>query len=173
MKTIKKVAVTPVATNGGQIVDSTSSSDDKHTNTYSMNAIDELVGNVGITSSSTSLTGIKSTDESVSLSFYFYKYGKVVTCYVSATILAGAFGFKTFSDNPTFPEGYRPQRPLTDFGYSEIGSYSTDSGGNPTEVNSCEITLKYFFTTINQITVYNKDKLNNHTLNFFVTYLTD
>lgn len=40
MKAIKKVAVTPVQVNNGTIIDSFNTSDDKHTNAPSLNAVD-------------------------------------------------------------------------------------------------------------------------------------
>ena len=45
MITIKKVAVTPVAQNTGTIIDSFSTTDDKHTNAPSINAVENYVNN--------------------------------------------------------------------------------------------------------------------------------
>ena len=41
MKKIKKVAVTPVTPNTGDIIDSFNTSDDKHTNAPSINAVEQ------------------------------------------------------------------------------------------------------------------------------------
>lgn len=45
MRTIKKVSVTPVASNTGTIIDSMNTGDDKHTNAPSINAVTTYVGN--------------------------------------------------------------------------------------------------------------------------------
>ncbi len=45
MKTIKKVAVTPVTPNTGDIIDSFSTTDDKHTNAPSINAVEQALAN--------------------------------------------------------------------------------------------------------------------------------
>lgn len=46
MKTIKKVAVTPVTPNTGDIIDSFNTSDDKHTNAPSINAVETKMSTV-------------------------------------------------------------------------------------------------------------------------------
>lgn len=46
MKTIKKVAVTPVTPNTGDIIDSFNTTDDKHTNAPSINAVESKMGAV-------------------------------------------------------------------------------------------------------------------------------
>lgn len=43
MITIKKVAVTPLPENSGTIIDSFNTSDDKHTNAPSLNAVENYV----------------------------------------------------------------------------------------------------------------------------------
>lgn len=49
MKYIKKVAVTPVTPNTGDIIDSFNTQDDKHTNAPSINAVEDYVENYSTT----------------------------------------------------------------------------------------------------------------------------
>lgn len=53
MKTIKKVAVTPIQENTGVIIDSFNTSDNKHTNAPSLNAVEQKVGGLIETESET------------------------------------------------------------------------------------------------------------------------
>lgn len=50
---IKKVEVTPLDYNEGKIIDSTNTTDNIHTNTYSINAIKQYVGNTSYTKAET------------------------------------------------------------------------------------------------------------------------
>lgn len=63
MKAIKKVAVTPVTQNTGSIIDSFNTSDDKHTNAPSLNAVDTrlLTDEGNISALQTAINGKQST----------------------------------------------------------------------------------------------------------------
>lgn len=59
MKTIKKVAVTPVTPNTGDIIDSFNTTDDKHTNAPSINAVEQKVSGLIETESETIMITVR------------------------------------------------------------------------------------------------------------------
>lgn len=72
MKTIKKVAVTPVTPNTGDIIDSFNTTDDKHTNAPSINAVETKLNTIQTgTATTTSSTG--------SIDVTFKRSGNVVS----------------------------------------------------------------------------------------------
>ena len=65
MKTIKKVAVTPLPENEAKVIDSENTSDNKRLNTYSMRIIDEKVSNLNTSKQSKVLTGTTNPSSSL------------------------------------------------------------------------------------------------------------
>ena len=77
MKTIKKVAVTPVTPNTGDIIDSFNTTDDKHTNAPSINAVEQKLNDL-IETKRQRVTAI-STNKHVEFLCDFYRSANVVT----------------------------------------------------------------------------------------------
>jgi len=79
MKTIKKVAVTPVTPNTGDIIDSFNTTDDKHTNAPSINAVETKMGTV----QTATLTATKSN---ITFTLNFKRNMNIVTLNVKMEI---------------------------------------------------------------------------------------
>lgn len=77
MKTIKKVAVTPVTPNTGDIIDSFSTTDDKHTNAPSINAVEQKLNDLIETKHQR--VAVTSTNKHVEFLCDFYRSANVVT----------------------------------------------------------------------------------------------
>lgn len=79
MKKIKKVAVTPVTHNTGDIIDSFNTSDDKHTNAPSINAVEQKIGTVQTAT-------ITATKSNIDFTLNFKRNMNIVTLNVSMFI---------------------------------------------------------------------------------------
>lgn len=79
MKTIKKVAVTPIQENTGVIIDSFNTSDNKHTNAPSINAVEQKVSTVQTAT-------VTATKSNIDFTLNFKRNMNIVTLNVSMFI---------------------------------------------------------------------------------------
>lgn len=136
MKTIKKVAVTPIQENTGVIIDSFNTSDDKHTNAPSINAVEQKVGGLIETESETIMITVRGRnyDGTINMnasrtgSLIFNKRCGVVSSYFFIGPIA-TYGmlFLYNSDGTAFtiPEKYKTIRTYPE----TIDNYNNSSSG--------------------------------------------
>lgn len=100
MKTIKKVAVTPMQENTGTIIDSFNTSDDKHTNAPSINAVEQKLSTVQTAT-------VTATKNDIQFTINFKRNINVVTINVSMFIpstVTGTAGWLRSTTDFTLPE---------------------------------------------------------------------
>lgn len=119
MKVIQKVAITSVQSYTGQIIDSMTTSSDKHTNAPSINAVETEINKCYTKTqvdallpqtSSTNFT-FKNVGQQRTYTGRAYRYGKVVTIYWEIPIQEDDNFIVNVSG--VIPANYRPQNPFT------------------------------------------------------------
>lgn len=139
MKTIKKVAVTPVTPNTGDIIDSFSTLDDKTTNAPSINAVENYAYSKSEKNSEfntqTYTFSTTNQDQTITVNFTFRRSGNVVMIVAKSTDMPIGSGYpftKVISDLPDWAKiSETPSSNMTitsDFGV-DGGVASNDTGG--------------------------------------------
>lgn len=86
MKAIEKVAVTPVQVNNGTIIDSFNTSDDKHTNAPSLNAVETKMGAVETKMGTVQTATLTATKSNITFTLNFKRNMNIVTLNIKMEI---------------------------------------------------------------------------------------